>query len=764
MQGPAPDRQFYAGGASKWGKMHGRISPQIVSPQLVSQTAPAEPSDAIDLRHVQDFFWRRWKLIAVTAAVLTGLTFTYLLTITPRYTTSAQILLEPRKDKAAGAESIVSELSLESENIESQISVIRSTNLLRRVVEKNNLTADAKLSQPRSGMFGFVTGLFRSAPTVEAKPTGPNGIPPDVLDAIESLRGSLGVQRETRSYVISISVTSEDPIKAARLANAVADAYVVDQLDARYEGAKRASAWLADRIVILRDQVRQSEEAVAKFRREHNLQTTTSDAKVTITDQQLAELNAKLVSARAETAERRAKYEQAKNVTAEGGNLQSVPDVVRSPVIAQLRNQQAQLGQRVAELSSRYTSGHPLVVDARAQLRDVERSISAEVERIIANLKNDFEVAQARQTSLEQSLKELSGETGNDTEVGITLRELERTNAANKALFENFLSRAKISEQQLNFEQGEARIITPAERPESPSYPRKRLILSLALVVGCLIGIAGGVALDMLNSGFTSGQEIEDKLGIAVLASVPLLRENERNVDGNILDPARYIAVKPLSRYAESVRSLRMGVQMSDVDSPAKVVLVTSAVPNEGKSVLVRSLAYSAHKAGLRTVIVDADLRHPSVSRFFGLDGKSGLVEFLTGTAGLEQVLVSRDGIAVLAAGTAKSQNPPDLLGSARMHDLVEQLRNACDYIIIDSPPVGPVIDAKIAVQLADKVIFAVRWQSTAREIVSRSVESLAAQGKLAGIALTMVDEMKTPRYGPYSHLSGNYYGKYYQN
>jgi polysaccharide biosynthesis transport protein len=739
--------------------MHGRISPQIVS-----QIASAEPSDAIDLRHVQDFLWRRWKLILTTAAVIGMLTFVVLLAVTPRYTASAQMLLEPRNDKVLSAESLVSELNLDSGNIESQVSVVRSTNLLRRVVEKTNLTTDPEFGQTGSGMFGFFTGLFRSKEE-PSRPVG-NGdeIPPQVLVAIGALSDALNVDRVQRSYVISISVTSKDPIKAARLANAVAEAYAVDQLDARYEGAKRASAWLADRLVVLREQVRQSEEAVAQFRREHNLQTTTSEAKVTITDQQLAELNARLVAARADTAEKRAKYEQAQNVTARGGNLQSVPDVVRSTVIAQLRKQQAELAQKVAELDARYTAGHPLVVDARAQLRDVERSIGAEVARIITNLKNDFDVAQARQKSLEASLTQLSGETGNDSEIGINLRELERTNSANKALFENFLSRAKISEQQLYFEQGEARIITPATTPGVPSYPRKSLALSLALVVGCLIGVGGGVALDMLNAGFSSVNQIEEKLAVPVLASVPLLRENERTVEGEVLDPARYVAAKPLSYYAESVRALRMGVQMADVDSPAKVILVTSSVPTEGKSVLARSLAYSAKKAGLVTAIIDGDLRHPSISRLFGLEGKPGLVEYLTGTVGLEQALADRDGITVLSAGTAKSQNPPDLLGSARMHDLMERLREACDYVIIDSPPVGPVIDAKVAVQLADKVIFVVRWQSTAREMVARSMESLSAHRKLAGVALTIVDEKKTSRYGPYSYLSGNYYGKYYQS
>jgi succinoglycan biosynthesis transport protein ExoP len=287
-----------------------------------------------------------------------------------------------------------------------------------------------------------------------------------------------------------------------------------------------------------------------------------------------------------------------------------------------------------------------------------------------------------------------------------------------------------------------------------------KLVLSLALVVGCLIGIGGGVALDMLNAGFNSQREIEEKLGIPVLASIPLLTAAERTVNGKIYDPAKYCHIKPLSRYAEAVRTLRMGVQMADVDEPAKVVLVTSSVPQETKSTLVVSLAYSALKAGLRTVIIDGDLRHPSVSKFFGLEKGPGLVDLLTGIVDAEQTIVSRDGITIIPAGS-KSQNPPDLLGSARMKGLVEKLRQTYDYVIIDTPPVGPVIDAKVAMQLADKVIFMVRWQSTPREMVAQSIDGLGAGRKLAGIVLGVVDETKVPRYGPYSYYSSSHYKNY---
>jgi succinoglycan biosynthesis transport protein ExoP len=734
---------------------------------VVAAQATQEPaSDAIDLRQVQDFFWRRWKLILSTAAVVAAVTYIALLAITPRYTATAQVLLDPGNQKLLGAANLIPELSLDSSNVDSQVTLIRSTNLMRRVVEQTNLTQDPEFgAHVQPGLFSLLMSWLAPNPQSELKAavSGNDAIQPDELRSIGYLRSELEVARVQRTYVISIGVTSTDPAKAARLANAVADAYVVDQLNARYDAAKTAANWLAQRMESMREQVKLSEEAVARFRREHGLVTTSNEGKLTISEQQLSELNAKLVAARADTAAHRAAYEQAKQLQEHGGSLQTVPEVVRSQVISQLRNQQAQAAQKIAELSSRYNNDHPLMVRARAELRDINNSISAETARIIANLKNEYDVAKAREDSLQQSLNEITGASGLSNDVGIRLRELERVNAANKTLFENFLSQAKITSAQSTFDVRDSRVISPATKPGAPSFPKKNLILSLALVVGCLIGVGGGVALDMLNSGFTTQREIEEKLGIPVLASIALLAPSERTINGKVLDPSSYCHMKPLSRYAEAVRTLRMGVQMADVDDPAKVVLVTSSVPQEGKSTIAMSLAFSALKAGLRTAIIDGDLRHPSVSRFFGLEKGPGLVDLLTGAVGIEQATRNGNGLTIVPAGS-KSQNPPDLLGSARMKALVDQLRETYDYVIIDTPPVGPVIDAKVTMQLADKVVFVVRWQQTTREMVVQSIDGLNAERKLAGIALAMVDESKVPRYGPYSYYSSYHYKNYYQN
>ena len=275
-------------------------------------------------------------------------------------------------------------------------------------------------------------------------------------------------------------------------------------------------------------------------------------------------------------------------------------------------------------------------------------------------------------------------------------------------------------------------MISPATKPSAPSFPKKGLVEALAGVVGLLLGVGGSVALDMLNSGFTTARELEDKLGHPVLAAIPLLADKDRKIDDKIVDPARYLIDKPLSRYAELVRSIRVGIQMADVDDPAKVILITSSVPTEGKSTLARSLAFSAVKAGQRVMLLDCDLRHPSLSKYFGLEAKAGLVDFLTASVAFEDAISHQHGVTIIPAGM-KSQNPPDLLGSERLKGFVEKLRAVFDYIIIDSSPVEPVIDAKVLSLIVDKVVFAVRWQSTKRELVGPNLEFFARNHKLAG-------------------------------
>ena len=466
--------------------------------------------------------------------------------------------------------------------------------------------------------------------------------------------------------MLNIAVTWNDPGKAAQLANAVADAYIVDQLDARFDLAKRASAWLSDRLVELRQQLKNSEQAVADFRASHGLTPTT--ANVTLNEQQLSDLNNKLLAARTDVAEKKTRVDFLNDVAAGKRTLASLPDSfqssVQTGVMGGLRQKLADASQREADLLARYSNRHPAVVNVEAEKRDIERSIEAETQRMIATVKSEYALAKSREGALEQAMREATGQGGLNGDAAVQLRELERTAAVNKSLFEDFLQKAKITEEQGTFRARDARIIIPAQ-PGAQSFPRTGYVLMIALVVGIGLGVGGATAMEMLNTGFSTPSQVEGALGVPVLASVRQLDKSTLvNKDGAAIPPPLYQVHYPLSPFSEAIRTLRSGIHMSDVDRPPKIIHVTSARPGEGKTTIAISLAISAAFSGLKVALVDADLRHPSASRFFRLEKEKGLVDLLTGNANPDEVLIFRKDLRlmVIPAGS-KSLNPPDVLG-----------------------------------------------------------------------------------------------------
>src|SRR5262245_9618698 len=427
-----------------------------------------------DLGEIINCCWREWKFIAAVFTTVLVIGYVYTLRQTPLYTAMAQVLLEPRKDKVPGADAVFNDTYLDYAMVEAQMAIIRSTVFLRRVVEKEHLVSDPEFGSGRNNVT-----------LVDA--TGQVGVQDaqlalsDIARSVAALQGAVSVKGGSQaqyavSYLLSISVTSLEAERAAKLANAVADAYVVDKLDARFESAKRASAWLSDRLVELRNQLRASEEAVAKFRDEHGL--VQSGGNATLNQQQLSELNAKLVAAKTDAAEKKARVDLLAAIEAKGGNVQSLPDIDKLGAIASLRDQEGKLSQQEAELLTRYGNTHPMLINMRAQHRDIQRAIAVEAQRIASSIKNDYELANARVAALQRTLLEATGQASSDDTTAIRLRELERTAAVNKSLFEDFLQRAKITEEQSKFEAREARVITPAVTPGGPSYPPKSKYLA----------------------------------------------------------------------------------------------------------------------------------------------------------------------------------------------------------------------------------------------------------------------------------------------
>ena len=711
----------------------------------------AEPAERrFDPRQYLNFIWRQWRFIGAVTALAVVVALVYLARATPLYTATTQVLLDPRHEKAAGADSILSEFQLDYAAIESQLAIVRSDSLLRRVVIKERLAVPPPVAKEPQGTSQSAREQDRKSAEAQL-----------IQDAVNGLRGALTVRRSGQAYVIDISITWPEPAKAAQLANAVADAYVVDQLDARYEAAKRASSWLSDRLVEIRQQLRESEDAVARFRTEHGL--APAGPSVALNDQQVADLNSKLLAARADAAEKKTRVDYFADIAAGKKSLDSLPDIPssQSSIIPGLRQKLADASQREADLLARYNNRHPAVVNVEAEKRDIERSIAAETQRMLTTVKSEYALAKAREDATEQAFREATGQGGLDSEAAVRLRELERTAAVNKSLFEDFLQRAKVTDEQSTFRARDARVITPAQFG-GQTFPNTQKVLIVAFVIGIGLGVGVAIAMEMLNAGFTTPRQVEELLGIPMLASIPRMEKSKLR-KGRAVIPIPYYQVEhPLSPFSEALRTLRSSIHMSDVDQPPKVIHVTSSRPGEGKTTVAVSLAISAAASGKKVALVDADLRHPSASRLLKLEQNKGLVDLLTGTGTPDRgLMVRKDGLTVIPAGS-KSLNPPDILGSERMKTLVAYLKENFDYVVVDTPPVGPVVDSAIVAPLADKTIFVVQWGSTPRELVQGCIQQISNHKRVGGVVLNLVNESRAKKYGGEYYYGRTYYAKYY--
>jgi capsular exopolysaccharide synthesis family protein len=734
---------------------------QDVASALPRQETPAVQAQEFDLRSVVRVLNARRMTILGIVLLVSALTALWVLQVTPIYTASTHLLLAEQKNKVLDAQEILSGLGSDNATIQNQTQIIRSWALADRVIKKLKLNTDPEFSGAKSGG-GLLSGLnisswFSGTAAPEPDLATANTTSPGTLQRFQS---SLGVGVQGRSSVIVVSFSSTSPAKAARIANAVADQYIVDQLETKFEAAKRATSWLNERLGELQEQVRAAEVAVERYKAENGL-TEAKDGQ-SLTGQQLSDLNGQLILARSNLAEQEAKYRQLASLAASGRGVDSVGQVMASSIVTTLRAQQAELIRKEADYRSRYGERHPLMIALLDEKRNLNLKIDEEVRRVLASQQNEVSVARARVSSLEGSLNQIKGSADVEGKARIKLRELEREAESSRTLYNSFLSRFKEVSDADQVQTPDARVIAPATVPTSPSFPNKAMILSIAIVAALILGIVVAFGLDAMDAGFRAGADVEKALGLSNLAVVPTV-PGVKSVQDRVVS-------KPLSAYTEAIRTLYAGIQLSNVDNPPKVLLMTSSVPNEGKTSSSVALARLAALGGQRVILVDGDLRHPSVAKAFDPNRKpeAGLIEVLSGKRDLQSVLV-RDSMTDLQylPIVAPPANPSDLITSDSMRRLIEGLEQAYDLVVIDAAPVIPVSDSRLLSRLVDKVVYVVHWDKTPREAVINGVKMLRDGGaQIAGTILNHTDLRRHAiygygyGYGTYSY--GSYYGKYY--
>ena len=730
---------------------------------------PASSDDAafVDLRAVLNMIRRRfWVLLGVAALVFAiAVIVTFL--ATPRYTARAQVALEMRESQVVDFEAVLSGLPPDSAMVDTEVEVLRSRTLAGEVIDDLDL-ANSPEFNPRLRRPGPLDRLRES---VDERLSAL--LPGQVVDLMDSdaeddpsiterelvvnqLLAAMQFRRTGMTYVIDIAATSRAPHLARDIANSYAEQYLVSQLEAKYRATERANAWLNERVATLREEVRNREAAVARFREEAGL----LDAEgASLTEQQISDVSAQLVLSRAELAEAEARLRSVQAQLNRGASADTISEVLDSSVIRDLRSQQAAIIQRRGELSSRYGPRHPSVITIEREQADLDLQIEREIDRIVTNLSNDVDVARERVRSLEQSEARLRQELAGNYGSLVRLRELERDADASRTLFQSILERFQQTSEQQSLTESDARVVSEAALPNRPSSPKVPLNLAIGLVLGGVCGAIAVVIAEILDNGLQVDRDVEVKLDQPHIASIPQVKPGLLSaVAGRPVSPVEYIVRKPLSGFAESFRAVRAAIRLNSLDRPVKVVAVTSALPGEGKTTVSICLGRIAALADSRVLVVDCDLRRRRLSAELVPDVPAGLLEVLNGDADLAATVVTdtRTGLDILPLSRLKF-TPRDVFGSQAFADLLDRLGDSYDLVILDTAPVTAVADTLTIASRSDGIVFAARWRKTPVTLIRNALKTLLhARANVLGVVLNDVDFSAMARY------EGGAFGAYY--
>jgi succinoglycan biosynthesis transport protein ExoP len=711
---------------------------------------------------------RNARMIVAIALSGTAIATAAVFSITPQYQATSAVLVDPRQTKILQDAEVVGRPGTDNGAIESEVELIQSDALVRKVAEKLNLKDDDEF-----GSSGGILSVIKSVILLPIRLLSNSEASGDPLSGVvDKLQKATSAKRRGLTYVIELNTWSRDAEKSAAIANTFVELYLAEQIAAKSEVTSRASRWLNERVDEMRVRVSASEKALETYKAEAGL--FDGAAGENLSNRQLGQLNDQLIDARAKAASAHSKYEQLKQVTPE--RLRSAaasPDVLQSSVVSNLRGQYADQARQQAEREARYGPQHPIVATGRAQVADLERQISAEINRIVTSAKTEFEMAKASQESLETSLDELKEKAALYNQAGVKLRELERDVQANRDLFQSFLARAKQTSE-LSLQIADSRVVSPARVPSSTSYPRKGLIIGLGLFGSLGLGMALALGRDAFGRGFRRSADLEREIGLQSLASIPLVNlrsgsrslmlpgmksrqsefgarsiPNSRNGD-DAFDRllADFALNQPDSSFSESVRTLYLSLKQQGLQRRMGVVLITSALPGEGKSTVALNLARTAAQTGEEVLLVDGDLRRPALAKAMHLSGDGGLTDFLAGNADLASV-VKQDARTNLYAIAGRQGVPGArsiaLLSSHRMTQLIDHARDVFDLVVIDASPLLPVADARILLDRADAVVMVVASERTSRDAVASVFrENPDLTEKVAGVVLNgVVDDFE---------------------
>jgi capsular exopolysaccharide synthesis family protein len=740
-------------------------------PVIPAVAAPVQPVFLPIERQEQDAdrlaeqlrFWRRsvskhkWSALGLAMAI--GLLTTLIVfVITPTYRSTATLMLESNKSKVVSIEEVYSAMSNSREYYQTQAEILKSEELARRIVTKMKLVDHPVMDPRKQQESGFSLKKLVPAAWMSEDDTGK--YTPEKLQAavIARFKSELTIELVRNSQLIKISYESPDKQFAAEAANWVAEGFIEADMDARLAMTQKAGAWLTERLSGLRKKLEESERTLQQFRERERI----IDAKGVAqsgASKQLEQLSEGLVSARQKRAEAEAAYQQVQAAAKSRIDVESIPAVQKNPIYIQLKSVESAAESRLADAAKKYGPEHPKRQTADAEVRAAKENTRRQIDTITTSITKEYELVRAQESAVERALSQSKGDilgmNRKEYELGVHEREV----ASNKSLYEMFTSRMKETNVAGDLQSPIARVVDPAVVSAGPYSPRKVRIIGIAAVVGLILGLMLALLLEYLDNTIKNAEDVDTKLRHPLLGQLPRLKGKLESGDLQIA----FVKDKDPG-FSEEIRSIRTGVLLSSIDSPHKVLLVTSSIPGEGKTSVATNIALALGQVR-KVCLIDADMRRPTVAKVLGVDTTSkGLSNLVSGSDPTSECLHFNKelGIHIIPSGVVPP-NPLELLSSVRFAEAMKWLEDSFDIVIIDSPPLQLVSDPLILSQYANSVVYVVKADSTPYQVAAGGLARLReAKAHVLGVIINQIDREKADRYYGYGKYSAYGYGKKY--